>query len=55
MGNIKNFNYLTRENAIVQYFDYQIPVTQLKGPKGNGDMQAGKRDLNAQPTGGIQI
>jgi len=19
--------------------DYQIPVTQLKGPKGNGDMQ----------------
>jgi len=24
--------------------DYQIPVTQLKGPKGNGDMQAAKRD-----------
>jgi len=25
-------------------FDYQIPVTQLMGPKGNGDMQAVKRD-----------
>jgi len=34
----------TRKNAIVQYLDYQIPVTQLKGPKGNGDMQAAKRD-----------
>jgi len=34
----------TRKNAIVQYLDYQIPVTQLKGPKGNGDMQASKRD-----------
>jgi len=30
----------TRKNAIVEYFDYQIPVTQLKGPKGNLDMQA---------------
>jgi len=45
----------TRENAIVEYLDYQIPVTQLKGPKGNGDMQAAKRDLNAPPTGGRQI
>jgi len=35
---------LTRKNAIVEYFDYQIPVTQLKGPKGNGYMQATKRD-----------
>jgi len=34
----------TRKNAIVEYPDYQIPVTQLKGPKGNGDMQAAKRD-----------
>jgi len=34
----------TRKNAIVEYLDYQIPVTQLKGPKGNGDMQAAKRD-----------
>jgi len=33
-----------RKNAIVEYIDYQIPVTQLKGPKGNGDMQAVKRD-----------
>jgi len=32
-----------RKNAIVEYPDYQIPVTQLKGPKGNGDMQAAKR------------
>jgi len=23
----------TRNNAIVEYLDYQIPVTQLKGPK----------------------
>jgi len=29
----------TRKNAIVEYLDYQIPVTQL-----NGDMQAAKRD-----------
>jgi len=40
----------TRKNAIVEYLDYQIPVTQL-----NGDMQAAKRDSNAPPTGGIQI
>jgi len=33
-----------RKNAIVEYLDYQIPVTQLKGPKGNGDMQAAKQD-----------
>jgi len=41
----------TKKNAIVEYLDYKIPVTQLKGPKGNGDMQAAKRDLNAPPTG----
>jgi len=35
---------LTRKNAIVEYLDYQIPVTQLKGPKRNGDMQAAERD-----------
>jgi len=29
----------TRKNAIVEYLDYQIPVSQL-----NGDMQAAKRD-----------
>jgi len=45
----------TRKNAIVEYLDYQIPVTQLKGPKENGDMQVAKRDSNAPPTGGIQI
>jgi len=46
-----SFNYFfqliqtkTRNNAIVEYLDYQIPVTQLMGPKGNGDMQAAKRD-----------
>jgi len=31
-------------NARVEYLDYQIPVTQLKGQKGNEDMQAAKRD-----------
>jgi len=58
---------VTRKNAIVEYLDlpdtrysaeyldYQIPVTQLQGPKWNGDMQATKRDWNAPPTGGIQI
>jgi len=45
----------TRKNAIVEYLDYQIPVTQLKGPKGNGDIQASNRDLNTPPTGGRQI
>jgi len=35
----------TRKNAIVEFLDYQIPVTQLsQGPRGNGDMQAAKRD-----------
>jgi len=29
----------TRKNAIVEYLDYQIPVTQL-----NRDMQVAKRD-----------
>jgi len=38
------FQCKTRKNAMVEYLDYQIPVTQLKGPKGNGDMQAVKRD-----------
>jgi len=42
----------TRENAIVEHVDYQIPVTQPKGverdgdmvgPKRIGDMQAAKR------------
>jgi len=32
-------NIKTRKNAIVEYLDYQILVTQL-----NGDMQAAKRD-----------
>jgi len=39
-----NSNTKTRKNAIVEYPDYQIPVTQLEGPKGNGDMQAAKRN-----------
>jgi len=34
----------TRKNAIAEYLDYQIPVTQLKGPKRIGDLQAAKRD-----------
>jgi len=37
--------YLSKKfNAIVEYLDYQILVTQLKVPKGNGDMQGAKRD-----------
>jgi len=38
----------TRKNAIVEYPDYQIPVTQLleicKQQSEIGDMQAAKRD-----------
>jgi len=34
----------TRKNALVEYLDYQIPVTQLKGQKENGDMEAANRD-----------
>jgi len=45
----------TRKNAIVEYLDYQIPVTQLKGPKGSGDMQAVKRDWNAPPNRYLNI
>jgi len=45
----------TRKNAIVEYLDYQIPVTQLMGPKGNGDMHAAKRDSNAPPTRDLNI
>jgi len=40
----------TRKNALVEYLDYQIPVTQLKGQKENGDMEAADRDWNAPPT-----
>jgi len=29
-----------------EYLDYQIPFTQLKGPKKDGYMQAAKRDCN---------
>jgi len=35
--------------------DYQIPVTQLKGPKGDGDKQAAKQDCNAPPTCDLNI
>jgi len=44
-----------RKNAIVEYLDYQIPVTQLKGQRENGDMQATKRDGNGPPTRGLNI
>jgi len=46
----KEFKINTRKNAIVKKLDYQIPVTQLKGQKGNVDTQAVKRDWNAPPT-----
>jgi len=34
---------ITRKKAIGEYLDYQIPVSQLN-PKGNGDMQAARRN-----------
>jgi len=39
----------TRKNAIVEYLDYQIPVTQLKAPKGNGDMQQSETEMRHLP------
>jgi len=36
----KKIESKTRKNDIVEYLDYHIPVTLLKGSKGNGDMQA---------------
>jgi len=36
---MNSFQSKTRKSAIVEYLDYQIPVTQQ-----NGDMQAAKRD-----------
>jgi len=42
-------------NAVVEYLDYQIPITQLKGQKENGDMQAAKLDWNASPTHDLNI
>jgi len=35
--------------------DYQISVTQLKGQKGDGDIQAAKRDCNAPSTRDLNI
>jgi len=40
----KKLRIKARKNTIVEHLDYQIPVTQLKGPKGNGDMPVVKRD-----------
>jgi len=28
---------ITRKNAVVEYLDYQLPVTQLNGQKGKGN------------------
>jgi len=33
----------SKPNKEVEYLDYLIPVTQVKGPKGNGDMQAANK------------
>jgi len=45
---------ITRNNAIVEYLDYQIPVTQEMGPKGNRDMQRpkGNGDMQAPKANG---
>jgi len=41
-----NKNYMkTRKNAIVEYLDYHIPVTQLKGPKGKRRYASSKARL----------
>jgi len=43
-----NSKIKTKKKAVVEYLDYQTPVTQLKGRKGKGDM-------HAPPTGGKEI
>jgi len=40
---------------IVENLDYQIPVTQLNGPKRTGNRQSTKRDWNAPPTRDLNI
>jgi len=40
---------------MVVYLNYQIPVTQLKGPKEVGEMLAAKRDCNAPPTRDLSL
>jgi len=45
----------TRKNTIVECLDYQIPVTQLNGPRGDGDIQAAKRDCYAPATCDLNI
>jgi len=42
-------------NARVEYFDYQVPGTPLRGPKGDVEMQAANRDCNAPPTRDLNI
>jgi len=39
------------KNAVVEYIDFQIPVIQLNGPKGDGGM----RFCNAPPTLDLNI
>jgi len=36
-------NLKKRKNAIVEYLDYQIPVTHLNGQKENGDASSKAR------------
>jgi len=43
------------DRFIVEYFDYHIPVTQLKGQKGTVDMQAAKPYWNAPLTSDLNI
>jgi len=40
---------------MVEYVECQIPVTELKAPKGDGDMQAVLRDCIAPPTRDLNI
>jgi len=41
-------------NPIAKCLDYQIPVTRQKGPNGDGDIQAVRRDL-MPPTRDLNI
>jgi len=43
-SNKTSFVWEKRYCRVSDIRDYQIPVIQLKGPKGNGEMQAVKRD-----------
>jgi len=48
-------NFWLKSIYPLQGYNKEERVTQLKGPKGNGDMQPAKRDWNAPPSCDLNI